>query len=92
MLALKSVTVHHILLLTLYLKRAGDYVLDWGEELETQHRLLAHGKPATSTLVKRPAASRKAEGSERATKKVKTENTGDGEVKNYYEKGSLNEV
>lgn len=74
------------------MKRAGDYVLDWGEELETQHRLLNHGKPSTSTLVKRPAASKKAESSDRASKKVKTEAPSGDEVKIHYEKGSLNKV
>ncbi|EAS30659.3 ATP-dependent DNA helicase II subunit 1 [Coccidioides immitis RS] len=73
-------------------KRAGEHVLEWGEELETQNRLLENSKPITSTLAKRPAPSRKAEGDERATKRVRAESTGDAEVKMHYEKGSLNKL
>lgn len=38
-------------------KRAGDYVLDWGEELQRQHRKMFVEQPKTSTLVKRTARS-----------------------------------
>ncbi|WEW56412.1 ATP-dependent DNA helicase II subunit 1 [Emydomyces testavorans] len=73
-------------------KRAGEYVVDWGQELEIQHRLLERQHPATSTLVKRPASSIKNESGERATKKAKIGNEADDEVKMHYEKGNLNKL
>ncbi|EEP79398.1 MUS51 protein [Uncinocarpus reesii 1704] len=72
-------------------KRAGEFVVAWGEELEDQYRQLDRPKPVT-TLAKRPAPSKAAEGDGRATKKVKAEGTSDEEVKMHYIKGTLNKV
>ncbi|PGH02000.1 ATP-dependent DNA helicase II subunit 1 [Blastomyces parvus] len=78
-------------------KRAGEHVIAWGEELETQHLILEAQKPATSTLVKRPAsrAQEQVKAETRPSKKAKTspDATGAGdEVRLHYEKGALNRL
>ncbi|PGH05264.1 ATP-dependent DNA helicase II subunit 1 [Polytolypa hystricis UAMH7299] len=80
-------------------KRAGDLVISWGEELETQYRTIEPTMPATSTLAKRPATSRskaqdKASGDAgRPAKRTKVEpEAADDELKTYYQKGTLNKL
>ncbi|KAK2781999.1 ATP-dependent DNA helicase II subunit 1 [Emmonsiellopsis sp. PD_33] len=69
-------------------KRAGDQVIAWGEELEAQYRIMASAKPATSTLVKRPASRAQ---DQAPAKKARTGGDGD-EVKMHYEKRALNKL
>ncbi|KAM5456883.1 ATP-dependent DNA helicase II subunit 1 [Microsporum audouinii] len=71
-------------------KRAGELVIAWGEELESQYRTLEKSQPVTSTLVKRPASSAKRIKEEPASKRAKTEEPED--IKSYYEKGTLNKL
>jgi ATP-dependent DNA helicase 2 subunit 1 len=79
-------------------KRAGEYVISWGEELEVQYRNISSERSKTSTLAKRPAkAAEDAEagGRGRPSKKVKTETDGHGaaeEVRRHYEKGDLSKL
>ncbi|EEH10394.1 conserved hypothetical protein [Histoplasma capsulatum G186AR] len=78
-------------------KRAGEFVIAWGEELESQHLMIEAKQPATSTLVKRPAsrAQDQVKGDSRPTKKTKTSPDAAGvgdEVKLHYEKGTLNKL
>ncbi|PGH18302.1 ATP-dependent DNA helicase II subunit 1 [Helicocarpus griseus UAMH5409] len=73
-------------------KRAGDHVIDWGEELEAQYRQIEAEQPATSTLVKRPA-SRSQEG--KPSKRTKTDPDAAGaadEVRMHYQKGTVNKL
>ena len=80
-------------------QRAGDYVLAWSEELNTQSNKLFGGTAATkSTLVKRGAKGR-AENAESAgdppAKRVKVEAGAadmDDEIRRNYEKGTLAKV
>ncbi|EFR04354.1 Ku70 protein [Nannizzia gypsea CBS 118893] len=71
-------------------KRAGELVIEWGEELESQYRALEKSQPVTSTLVKRPAPGAKGVKEEPASKRAKTEEHED--IKAYYEKGTLNKL
>lgn len=74
-------------------KRAGEYVISWGEELEAQYRKMFVEQPKTSTLAKRPARAEAAEAA--AAKKVKTEADGQGvtaEVRSHYERGDLSKL
>ncbi|EER36607.1 Ku70 [Histoplasma capsulatum H143] len=78
-------------------KRAGEFVIAWGKELESQHLMIEAKQPATSTLVKRPAsrAQDQVKGDSRPTKKTKTSPDAAGvgdEVKLHYEKGTLNKL
>ncbi|CRG87183.1 ATP-dependent DNA helicase II subunit 1 [Talaromyces islandicus] len=73
-------------------KRAGDYVVEWGEELEAQHRKLFAEQPKTSTLAKRgPKATEPL--AENPPKKVKAEK-GDqaSDVLNLYHSGNLSKL
>ncbi|KAF3480730.1 Ku70 protein [Arthroderma uncinatum] len=71
-------------------KRAGDLVIAWGEELESQYRTLEKSQPVTSTLVKRPASSAKGIKEEPASKRARTEEPED--IRVYYEKGTLSKL
>ncbi|KAL2000153.1 hypothetical protein VTN02DRAFT_3479 [Thermoascus thermophilus] len=83
-------------------KRAGDYVISWGEELEAQYRTLESGRPKTSTLVKRPAATpgrardeAEPDDAQPSRKKAKTEaeaGAGDDNIRQSYERGSLSKL
>jgi ATP-dependent DNA helicase 2 subunit 1 len=79
-------------------KRAGDYVIAWGEELEAQHRKMFSGQPKTSTLAKRSAKGVDEEVADggRSSKKVKSESNGhgvdEGQILNHYHSGSLSKL
>ncbi|PGH29589.1 ATP-dependent DNA helicase II subunit 1 [[Emmonsia] crescens] len=77
-------------------KRAGEHVIAWGEELETQHLIIEAEQPVTSTLVKRPASrAQQVKGESRPAKKAKTGPDASGgadEVRLHYEKGALNKL
>jgi ATP-dependent DNA helicase 2 subunit 1 len=79
-------------------KRAGDYIISWGEELEAQYRKISSGQPKTSTVTKRLARSQLSEREvdERAppSKKARIENN-EGitdEVKGSYVRGTLSKL
>ncbi|KAH8702416.1 putative DSB repair complex subunit Ku70 [Talaromyces proteolyticus] len=77
-------------------KRAGDYVIEWGDELDSQYRKMFSEQPKTSTLAKRaPKASDTLAEKEHPAKKVKTENgaqnTAD-DVLNHYHSGLLSKL
>jgi ATP-dependent DNA helicase 2 subunit 1 len=73
-------------------KRAGDYVVEWGEELEAQHRKLFAEQPKSSTLAKRgPKATEPL--AEKPSKKVKTEDSDQAaNVLNLYHSGNLSKL
>ncbi|GAD97375.1 DSB repair complex subunit Ku70, putative [Paecilomyces variotii No. 5] len=84
-------------------KRAGEYVISWGEELESQYRKIETRQPKSTTLAKRPAKSAateddeiaNAKGAGRPSKKIKTESDGQAsanEVKKAYEKGAISKL
>ncbi|KAL1860186.1 ATP-dependent DNA helicase II subunit 1 [Paecilomyces lecythidis] len=84
-------------------KRAGEYVISWGEELESQYRKIETRAPKSTTLAKRPAKSAaggddeiaNAKGAGRPAKKIKTESDGQAsadEVKKAYEKGTISKL
>ncbi|KAI7969479.1 hypothetical protein EIK77_005109 [Talaromyces pinophilus] len=77
-------------------KRAGDYVLEWGEELEKQYQKMYTDQPKTSTLAKRGKPSYDAAAEDKPAKKVKTESTNGGnasaEVQSHYSSGSLSKL
>ncbi|KAI1965982.1 ATP-dependent DNA helicase II subunit 1 [Ophidiomyces ophidiicola] len=73
-------------------KRVGEDVIAWGQELEIHYRLLERRQPATSTLVKRPAPSKRDNATERTTKRVKTDGPAADVVKLHYEEGILNKL
>lgn len=68
--------------------------MEWGQELETQYRKYEFSNPVTSTLAKRPAASRqKADAGEPPAKKAKAGGGGGiDDVKQQYENGNLSKV
>lgn len=72
-------------------------MLSWADELEKQYAQTVPSGPK-STLVKRGAKDRAADsgdGSEHASKKVKTESGSEGvedEVRLHYQKGTLSKV
>ena len=74
-------------------KRAGEYILDWGEELHEQHRLWEEENRHETTLAKRPLSSA---GDGGPKKKAKSEGAdqglGDDEMKSNFEKGSVGKV
>lgn len=74
-------------------KRAGEYVISWGEELEAQYRKMFEEQPKTSTLAKRPGRAEAAEG---PSKRAKTEADGGqgvtAEVRSHYERGDLSKL
>ncbi|EEH17728.1 ATP-dependent DNA helicase II subunit 1 [Paracoccidioides brasiliensis Pb03] len=78
-------------------KRAGEHVIAWGEELESQYLKMETEQPFISTLVKRPASRSQEQIKEepRPAKKAKTgaDAVGAGdEVRMHYEKGTLNKL
>lgn len=78
-------------------QRAGDYVLSWAEELDSQYdKISAAGTPKTSTLVKRGAKDRDAEetaGGRGPAKRMKTEGNGlEDEIRLSFEKGAVSRV
>ncbi|KAL1967711.1 hypothetical protein VTN77DRAFT_2968 [Rasamsonia byssochlamydoides] len=78
-------------------KRAGDYVISWGEELEKQYRKMFAEQPKTSTLLKRQAKVPEDEFEERArpSKKVRAEPDGQevaADVRSHYERGALSKL
>ncbi|QGA14593.1 hypothetical protein EYB26_002249 [Talaromyces marneffei] len=77
-------------------KRAGDYVLEWGEELEKQYQNMYTNQPKTSTLAKRGKPSYEPVAEDKPAKKVKTENANGGnasaEVQSHYRSGSLSKL
>lgn len=76
-------------------KRAGDYVLEWGEELEKQYQKMYTDQPKTSTLAKR-GKPYEAATEDKPAKKVKTESANGGnalaEVQSHYSSGSLSKL
>ncbi|KAJ9392017.1 hypothetical protein DTO063F5_776 [Paecilomyces variotii] len=84
-------------------KRAGEYVISWGEELEAQYRKIESRQPKSTTLTKRPAKSAaaaddeiaNAKGAGRPAKKIKTESDGQpsaDEMRKAYEKGTISKL
>lgn len=77
-------------------KRAGDYVIEWGEELEKQYQKMYTDQPKTSTLAKRGKPSYEAAPDDKPAKKVKTESVNSGimsaEVQGHYETDSLSKL
>jgi ATP-dependent DNA helicase 2 subunit 1 len=78
-------------------KRAGDYVISWGEELEAQYRKRFSEQPKTSTLAKRSAKGVEDEAADRSrsSKKVKAESghgVDDEQILNHYHNGSLSKL
>lgn len=76
-------------------KRAGDYVLEWGEELEKQYQKMYTDQPKTSTLAKR-GKLHDAAAEDKPAKKVKTESANGGnataEVQSHYNSGNLSKL
>ena len=71
-------------------KRAGELILDWGEELEKQHRLWEKTHREEAPLAKRPAT-----GGEGPRKKLKTagdQNTTDEDMKARFDSRSIGQV
>jgi ATP-dependent DNA helicase 2 subunit 1 len=62
-------------------KRAGPYVVEWGEQLEEEHRAWeqTEGRAAAAALPKRPASSAAGPGGSPEKKRVKTEDGGPAE-------------
>jgi ATP-dependent DNA helicase 2 subunit 1 len=73
-------------------QRAGQYVIDWGHELEAQYQkyISSHGhrSTTTSTATKRAAP---ADGGG-TTKKIKTENVGEEEMRERFESGTVDKL
>jgi ATP-dependent DNA helicase 2 subunit 1 len=65
--------------------------MSWGEELESQYLKYQQQHPVTSTLAKRPAASRKGDG-EPPAKKAKAGAGGIDDVRQFYQAGNLQKV
>jgi ATP-dependent DNA helicase 2 subunit 1 len=73
-------------------KRAGDYVVEWGEELEAQYRKMFAEQPKSSTLAKRESKATEPLG-DKAPKKVKVENSDQAaDVVNLYHRGNLSKL
>ncbi|BDD58646.1 ATP-dependent DNA helicase II subunit 1 [Monascus purpureus] len=80
-------------------KRAGEYVLSWAEELDSQYEKIAGAVLKTSTLAKRGAKDRRTEdeggGRSHATKKIKADdepNSVEDEVRRNFEKGTVSKL
>lgn len=77
-------------------KRAGDYVLQWGDVLEEEYRKMFSEQPKTSTLVKRGKPSNESAQEGKPAKKVKTEDNSaqspEEEVLKHYHSGSLSKL
>jgi ATP-dependent DNA helicase 2 subunit 1 len=74
-------------------KRAGEYVISWGEELEKEYSERSSGKQQTSTLAKRPAAH--AGGQPASKRQVKEEidpMTAIDGVENAFKNGTLSKL
>ncbi|OKL57425.1 ATP-dependent DNA helicase II subunit 1 [Talaromyces atroroseus] len=77
-------------------KRAGDYVLQWGDVLEEEYQKMFSGQPKTSTLAKRGKASIESAQEGKPAKKVKTESgnaqNASDEVSSHYHSGTLSKL
>ncbi|KAL4806109.1 SPOC like C-terminal domain-containing protein [Aspergillus unguis] len=78
-------------------KRAGDYVLNWADELEKQYAKIAQTASKTTTLAKRPAKGDAGDKSAPPQKKIKAEAPGGSdnlqeEVQRHYQKGTLSKL
>ncbi|KAL4900194.1 hypothetical protein BDW74DRAFT_102957 [Aspergillus multicolor] len=76
-------------------KRAGDYVLEWSDELDKQYDHINVNQPKTTTLAKRPAKGDGADKAAPPAKKVKAEAGSDNiqeEVQKHFTKGTLSKL
>ncbi|MCJ1246897.1 ATP-dependent DNA helicase II subunit 1 [Trapelia coarctata] len=75
-------------------KRVGEYVKDWGRELEAQSQAYLEENRSTTALAKRPASSAK-DGGEPSKRAKTTNDSGvirDEEMKGYFEKNTIGKL
>ena len=74
-------------------RRAGEFILDWGDELHEQHRLWEEEHQQEITLPKRPLSSADDGGPKKKAKSIASDQgLGDDEMKAHFDKQSIGKV